>query len=258
MRASWSIISSNGSCDAREPKPTSVVIFHGGGRSVPLTLRPMAAARGLRLSVDAVREHVLLTMPRRGSRRVALAWVEARRGWIEGLLAQAALPKPFVPGALILFDDAELLIDWNGDAAPAPKRDGDRLLCGGPVDRVPARVQSWLKREALALLSEDTSDYAARAGVAVARVSVGDPRRRWGSCSSSGAISYSWRLVLAPRFVRRSTAAHEVAHRLHMDHSPAFHAAHARLLGEDPARAKNWLRGHGAELHLFGRGSGFG
>ncbi|MBR7518504.1 DUF45 domain-containing protein, partial [Mycobacterium tuberculosis] len=83
---------------------------------------------------------------------------------------------------------------------------------------VPRRVEAWLRREALRLLSADTADYAARAGVTVARVAVGDPRGRWGSCAASGAIRYSWRLALAPAAVRRATAAHEVAHRLHMNH----------------------------------------
>lgn len=233
-------------------------IFHGGGRAVPLTLRPMPAARGLRLSVDPVRERVLLTMPARGSRRAALAWAEARRGWIEDLLAAASAPIPFADGAVLPFDDRYLTLSWHENGPRTPRREGDRLLCGGAAVRLGARVEAWLRREALDLLSRDTADFAARAGVSISRVSVGDPRRRWGSCSKKGAIAYSWRLALAPRFVRRCTAAHEVAHRLHMNHSPAFHAAHAALLGEDPAPARDWLRRHGAELHLFGRGSGLG
>ena len=87
-------------------------------------------------------------------------------------------------------------------------------------------------------------------------VAIGDPRGRWGSCASSGAIRYSWRLILAPRFVRRATVAHEVAHRVHMNHGPAFHALVAELwtkaIRRDRAR---WLRAHGAALHWVGRES---
>ena len=233
---------------------TDLPVFQGGDRAVPLTLRPMAAARRLRLSVDPSRERVLLTMPARGSRRVALAWAEERRDWVERLLRAAPAARPFAPGAVLPLDDAALRIDWRKEGPRAPRRDGDLLLCGGPAERLPARVEAWLRREALALLSADTARFAQLAGVSVSRVSVGDPRRRWGSCGSGGAIAYSWRLALAPAFVRRSVAAHEVAHRLHMDHGSAFHAAHARLLGENPAPAAEWLRRHGAELHLFGRG----
>ena len=232
--------------------------FRRGDGAVSLIVRPMPAARRMRLSVDAVRGRVLLTMPARGSRRAALAWAETRRAWVEALLAEAPAGRPFVDGAALPLDDTDVLIVWSTAGSRIPRREGDRLLCGGEEDRLPARVEAWLRQEARALLSADTAEYADRAGVAVARVSVGDPRRRWGSCSASGAIAYSWRLALAPRFVRRAVAAHEVAHRLHMDHSPAFHAAHRALLGVDPAPANAWLRRHGAELHLFGRGLGFG
>lgn len=233
-------------------------VFYGGGRSVVLTVRPIRTARGLRLSVDAIGGRVLLTMPQRGSRRAALAWAEGRRAWIEGLLAKAPAERPFVPGAVVPFDDGTLTIEWREEGPRSVTRIDGRLVCGGPADRVAARIETWLKRDALVLLSADTAHFAARAGVGVARVSVSDPRRRWGSCSTSGAIGYSWRLALMPRFVRRSVVAHEVAHRLHMDHSPAFHAAHADVLGEDPRHAREWLRRHGAEMHLFGRGGGLG
>jgi predicted metal-dependent hydrolase len=94
---------------------------------------------------------------------------------------------------------------------------------------------------------------AGRANVAVTAVQVGDPRSRWGSCSYSGTIRYSWRLILAPDFVMRATVAHEVAHRVHMDHSPAFHAKVAEIYGADPKPARLWLRANGAKLHGFGR-----
>ena len=105
------------------------------------------------------------------------------------------------------------------------------------------------------MLARETAEVARIAGVAVSKVSVADPKARWGSCASTGAIRYSWRLILAPDFVRRATVAHEVAHRVHMNHAPAFHALVAELLGEDPAPATAWLRQHGAQLHWFGRSS---
>ena len=90
---------------------------------------------------------------------------------------------------------------------------------------------------------------AALAGVAVASVAVGDPRSRWGSCSSRHALRFSWRLMLAPDWVRQAIAAHEVAHLLHMDHSPAFRAAEQRLAGTgEPERARAWLRANGPRL----------
>ena len=109
----------------------------------------------------------------------------------------------------------------------------------------------WLRVRAKAVLDAETRAMARDNDLTVASVGVGDPRSRWGSCTSSGAIRYSWRLILAPPDVRRATVAHELAHLLHMDHSPAFHAAHARIMGGDPRPARAWLRAHGAELHRY-------
>ena len=105
------------------------------------------------------------------------------------------------------------------------------------------------------MLTRETGEFAALAGVTVGRVAIGDARGRWGSCAQDGAIRYSWRLILAPAWVRRATVAHEVAHRVHMNHGAAFHALVAALLGADPAPARAWLRANGAALHWVGRSS---
>jgi predicted metal-dependent hydrolase len=124
---------------------------------------------------------------------------------------------------------------------------------GGPLEALSARLLRYLKRESLLLLAAETRAIAGQAAITVARIGVGDPRSRWGSCSGTGDIRYSWRLILAPDFVRRATVAHEVAHRIHMNHGPDFHALAAQLHGADPAPARRWLKLNGAALHWFGR-----
>lgn len=212
-------------------------------------------ARRTRLSVDPASGRVRLTLPPRMSVAAGLRWAEGHAGWIAAQQARLPEARPFVPGATLPFDDAELVIDWREGAPRRIERQGDRLVAGGPRDGLGRRIVAWLRREALAILSAETAHYAALAGVKVSEVGIGDPRGRWGSCSSSGAIRYSWRLVLAPAWVRRATVAHEVAHRVHMNHGPAFHALVARLYGADPTPARAWLRRHGAALHWFGRES---
>ena len=73
--------------------------------------------------------------------------------------------------------------------------------------------------------------------------------RRWGSCSGKGCIRINWRLVQAPDHVRRSVVAHEVAHLVHFDHSPAFRALLAQLFEGDLAAADDWLRREGRGLY---------
>ena len=197
----------------------------------------------MRLWVDPRTRAVLLTVPRRMSERRALAWAAGHRDWLEA--AHAAIPEstPIAPGASV---------PLHGE----PRRievEPDRLIVGGPVEGLEGRVLRWFRAEALALLTRETREVAAKAGVAVARIGVGDPSSRWGSCSASGAIRYSWRLIMAPEYVRRATVAHEVAHLVHLNHGPEFHALVERLLGEDPKRARLWLGREGGALHRIGR-----
>lgn len=213
-------------------------------------------ARRTRLSLDPVTGQARLTLPPRASLDRALAWAGEQRAWLVREAARLPTARPFVPGAEIPMDGATLTITWDAALPRMPRRSGDRLVLGGPVETVPRRVEAWLKREALALLSAETHDYAVAAGVTVARVAIGDARARWGSCAHDGVLRYSWRLILAPPAVRRATVAHEVAHRVHMNHGPAFHALVATLYGRPPDAERRWLRDHGAALHWYGRSGG--
>lgn len=226
--------------------------FGADGRALTVVRR--RSARRMRLAVDPRSGVVRLSLPMRAKLPEALAWAEAQRPWVERQLSALPGPRPIVPGARLPIGDATIVVDWSADQPRTVRLDGDRLIVGGPLETLAPRVLRWLKREALRQLAADTGFFAARAGVTVGKVMVGDPRSRWGSCAASGDIRYSWRLILAPAFVRRATAAHEVAHRVHMNHGCAFHALVATLLGDDPAPARMWLRAHGAGLHWVGRG----
>jgi predicted metal-dependent hydrolase len=203
----------------------------------------------MRLRVDRRTGEIVLTIPRRASRRRALEWASGHREWIERQLLEVQAAERIAAGAIVPLRGEPHRIDWSAERGRAVVARDGRLLVGGPPENLEARVMRWLKREALALLSRETAEFAASAGVTVSRVGIGDPVSRWGSCSASGAIRYSWRLILAPDFVRRATVAHEVAHRVHMHHGPDFHALVERLAGADARRARLWLRRHGAGLH---------
>ena len=246
MPATSNIISSNVNS---EPS------FSGGGRTRALSIRRMSQARRMRLSVDPRNGEVRLILPKRAALKPALAWVEGQRGWIETALAALPSTHPILPGEQIPFEGGVLTVDWDAGRPRTVRREGDRLLLGGPEDMVSPRILRWLRAQAGSVLEGETRAFAKRAGVTIARVTIGDPRARWGSCSASGDIRYSWRLILAPPTVREATVAHEVAHRLHMHHGPEFHAAVEKLLGRNPAAERNWLRVNGSALYWLGRDS---
>jgi predicted metal-dependent hydrolase len=133
---------------------------------------------------------------------------------------------------------------------------GEPLLCvAGSEPHIPRRVRDYLKREAKADLDTASKRAADALGVTIKRVSVRDQSSRWGSCSTTGVLSYSWRLILAPPFVLDYLAAHEVAHLVEMNHSRAFWKLVERICPH-MTRAKTWLDAHGTALHRYGMRDG--
>ena len=219
----------------------------------PVELRIHPTARRLRLALDVPRGLLRLTVPRRVSRRAALDWAARQSGWVDAQLRRIEPPEPLVPGAIIPFDGADVRLHWDEAAPRTPRLVDDVLSCGGPADRFAERIARWLRDEARRRLSDETHALAARHAIVAGPVSVGDADTRWGSCSSTGAIRFNWRLILAPPAVRSYVVAHEVAHRVHMNHGREFHALQARLYVGDVAAARSELRRIGARLKRVGR-----
>jgi predicted metal-dependent hydrolase len=228
------------------------VIEIGG---LPVTVRRHPRARRAKLAFDVRTRTLRLSLPPRASLDRAVAWALTQGDWVEAQTRRTPPGLPLIDGAVIPFAGATLTLRHDPMRSRGVVRDGDILRIGGAPDRLAAPALRWLRAEALKLLSAETAEFAARADVRVTRVSVGDPRSRWGSCASSGAIRYSWRLILMPPHVRRATVAHEVAHRIHMDHSPRFHALVAEIADSDPKAARAWLARHGAMIQGVGAGS---
>lgn len=223
------------------------------GLPVPVEIRPNRTARRLRLRFDDKRAVLKLTCPPRTSRRAALAWAAEQRTWVEAQIARAAAAEPLAPGAIIPVEGRDVRLEWKADAPRMPLLEDGVLRCGGPEEAFSRRIEAYLKRLALQRLSADTAEIAAAAGVAPSAVAVGDAETRWGSCSSSRRIRYSWRLILAPPEVRRYLVAHEVAHLVHMNHGPEFKALEARLYGGPVAPARWLLTRLGPRLKRIGR-----
>ena len=114
------------------------------------------------------------------------------------------------------------------------------------------RVADFLKREARKDLEVAVARHSKRLGVKPRRIVLRDTVSRWGSCSSTGGLNFSWRLILAPPFVLDYLAAHEVAHIVHMNHSPMFWKLTRRLLSRHRPRRGLAASVNGADLHRFG------
>lgn len=223
------------------------------GRTVPLVVATSPRARRLTLRADPARALVQMTMPRGVSAARAGAFVASQHAWLAACVARWPAPRPLAPGATIPFMGRELTIVWNVAHDRTPRLDDDRLCIGGPAELVAGRGERWLKREALRVLTCDSAEFAVRIERSLPLVRVGDPKGRWGSCSARGVLAYSWRLIMAPDFVRRAVAAHEVAHLLHHNHGTDFHRLADSLAGGTAKSASRWLAANGAALHWVGR-----
>ena len=129
---------------------------------------------------------------------------------------------------------------------------GERILCvAGGIEHVERRIHDFLKREVRKDLQRAAHAYAELLDVKIRRLSIRDQSSRWGSCTSSGSLSFSWRLIFAPPVVLDYLAAHEVAHLVEMNHSPRFWKVVGRVC-HHVERAKAWLDAHGDDLHRYG------
>jgi predicted metal-dependent hydrolase len=227
------------------------------GEAVPVRIKRTAQARRISMRADVVKREIRVTMPTYAPTKAAMDFVASKKQWLAARLHSAPQAEPLGADGTVAFEGEPHRIVWIEGTSRTVKRvsgnDGWELHVGGPEDRVPDRIIRWLQAEARRIFAADIAEYCDRAGETKPRLSLGDPRSRWGSCSSSGTISLSWRLIMAPPSVRRSVIAHEVAHIRHMDHSPAFYTWFEQLFEGDRKQADRWLKMHGTALQRVGR-----
>ncbi len=239
----------------RPSEPSAINIIFD--REVYLVrVRRHRQARRYTLRIHSATREVLLTMPPRGSLKQAREFAQKHGGWIAARLDRLPKPAPFAHGTTLPLRGVDHRIEhrpgargmvWIEEAAE------DCMLCvAGEEPHVARRIRDFLKREAKRDLEAASRTAAEKLGVAIKRVSIRDQSSRWGSCSTTGVLSYSWRLILAPPFVLDYLAAHEVAHLIEMNHSRRFWRLVERICPH-VTLAKTWLDVHGTNLHCYGQ-----
>lgn len=224
------------------------VIELAGNPPIAVTLRRSKRARRISLRMSGIDGRVTLTLPARVPEREGLAFLREKEDWLRGHLARQEAPVAIGPGAELPIEGRLRLI--TPGAGRRVTLQEAALLVPGPEARIAPRALGFLKTLARERLAEASDRHARSLGQDYSRITLRDTRSRWGSCSSEGALSYSWRLILAPPEVLDYVAAHEVAHLQEMNHSRRFWALVTRLYG-DWSAPRDWLRRHGTGLHRY-------
>jgi predicted metal-dependent hydrolase len=221
-------------------------------------IRRSDRARRARINVSA--EGVEVVVPRRMALRQVVPFVEEKRPWIERTLrrireAEEAAAVRLVDGGSVPYLDRLLTLSIRvepGRVRSFVSMRGDVLevAVGSPgVEAVRAALEAWYRRRARIDVAPRLDAACARAGVRYTRLSIRAQRTRWASCSSTGAMSFNWRLLLAPPEILDYVVEHEVAHLDVLDHSQRFWT----LLGRRSPNYREherWLRRHGPALRL--------
>lgn len=255
------------------------------GFECPLELRRSRRARRFSLKVSHTERTAILTLPSQVKLEEAGNFLNRHMEWLKRQLDRLPQPVPFMTGAVIPLRGVSHKIDFVGavryhgvvwveetdelataeqwaDTAVCDKRqigmkhgydtrEAPRICVSGDDTHGSRRLSDWLRAQAKADFQARTAFHAANLGVHPKRISVRDQSSRWGSCSTTGTISFSWRLIFAPSYVLDYVAAHEVAHLREMNHGPRFWRL-VRDTMPEMHKARAWLKQKGAELHRFG------
>ncbi|MBF7014058.1 DUF45 domain-containing protein [Novosphingobium resinovorum] len=230
--------------------PREELVVEVGDRALPVVVRHLDRARRMTMRLAPDGSEVRISVPRWTRTAEAVAFAQSRRDWLAKQLAALPAAAPMADGTTITFRGDALAVVHDITAPRRPVVDDGELRLGGPADSLAPRVLRWLQTEAKDLLAADLAEYCERAAQPCPALGLSSAQRRWGSCAHDGTIRINWRLIMAPDPVRRSVVAHEVAHLVHFDHSPAFHHVLKTIFEGSIHEANRWLKAHGRSLYV--------
>jgi len=228
------------------------------GIDAPVEVRTHARARCLTLRISRTRRAVIVTLPVECDLDEADSFIVRNIDWVREHLGRIPKPVPFHDGALVPLrgEMHRLVFTRNRQTGGVVQRrlsanGSSELHVGGHAEHAPRRLRDWLFEEARRDLDARVIHHSQKLGITVKGIAVRDQSSRWGSCSETGMLSFSWRLILAPSFVLDYIAAHEIAHLVEMNHGPKFWAL-VEQTTPHMQEARLWLKRYGLDLHRYG------
>jgi predicted metal-dependent hydrolase len=226
------------------------------GLDAPVEVRRHPGARRMTLRVSRTTRAVIVTVPMTCGLDEAGLFLNRHLDWVRDRLGNLPAPVPFEDGVVLPVRGALHRIAFTGEKSIRPiaiDHTGETAVLRVHGSRATAgrHLRTWLFEEARRDLDDRVLFHANALGLRAKRIAVRDQSTRWGSCSTTGVLSFSWRLILAPPLILDYVAAHEVAHLAEMNHGPKFWALVRKTLPRMD-EAKVWLSRYGTELHRYG------
>ncbi|WP_274423506.1 M48 family metallopeptidase [Chelativorans sp. YIM 93263] len=224
------------------------------GRELPLKIVENARARRLTLRIQPGGAGLRVTVPPGLSAREVERFLTRHEGWLKERL-QKLPEQPLVRAGIKvpLRGVPHLVVNEPGRRGTVTVTEVDgqpALVVNGDPRHLPRRIADFLKREARREIEPLVARHTAQAGRRANAIRYRDTSSRWGSCTSDGTLSFSWRIMMAPRPIINYLVAHEVAHLKEMNHGPRFWKLCEELC-PDTARCKAWLKRNGTALQAI-------
>jgi len=220
------------------------------GCAVELNVRLNPRATRLIVKVHPTNGEVMVIAPSKRALDRAVEFARGQTDWIARQLAKVPSRVVLQPGSRIPFRGQEHLIAHADQGVVSIDEDKPVIRVAGRAEHAPRRLLDFLKKQARQELEAKIEGYAKTLAIRPSRITLRDTASRWGSCSSTRSLSFSWRLILAPPFVLDYVAAHEMAHLKEMNHGPKFWKLVRELAG-DVRKPQEWLRQYGSALHRY-------
>lgn len=207
-------------------------------------------AKRMKLRYDATKDCAIITMPPRSNKRDAHKFASRHISWLEEQRKSAPDRIFLAPGYFIPIEGIPFLVVHRPDNTGSVKMTDFEIIVGGNESGLSKRLENYLKKRARQRIEPLAQEMAQSIGESFRRIQIRDTKSRWGSCSSSGTLSFSWRLIMCPDNIIDYVVAHEVSHIKEMNHSPAFWHVVDQLV-DDAKTSRSWLKNEGQALMMI-------
>lgn len=231
---------------------TTALTLPLNGFEIKVLFTPSARAKRMNLKIDPYANIAKVTVPKGVKLDDAHSFLRRHHGWLEEKFGLRGQKIAFTVGSSIPILGKTLNISYSNSEKPLVTSNGDQLLVQGFDEIVvPGLVKDWLRRTVYEKLASHSQSYAQVLGKRIQGISLKEMKSRWGSCSSTGNLSYNWRLVFAPYESLQYVCAHEVAHMIEMNHSEHFWTIVEKLFPAYKSH-RRWLKQNGHQLFMYG------